>query len=87
MAGKKFPAIISMLLVQNLFMRLLPDGNRMVGQCVKVEQARFFQNRDYRVFDRLKAMFAGLFGRIFGLETAGIQRILAGVRPVELGLV
>jgi len=42
MAGKKFPAIISMLFVQNLFMRLLPDGGRIVGQLVKVEQAPLF---------------------------------------------
>jgi hypothetical protein len=54
MAGKKFPAVISLLFVQNLFMRLLPDGDRMVGQYVRVEQAPLFQNRDYRVFDRLK---------------------------------
>jgi len=43
MAGKKFPAIISMLFVQNLFMRPLPDGGRTVGQYVKVEQASFFR--------------------------------------------
>jgi hypothetical protein len=38
-----------MLFVQNLFMRLLPDGGRIAGQYVKVEQAPLFQNRDYRV--------------------------------------
>jgi hypothetical protein len=32
-------------------------------------------------------MFSGLFQRMFGLETAGIQRIFAGVHPVELGRV
>jgi hypothetical protein len=31
-------------------------------------------------------MFAGLLQRMFGL-TVGIQRIFAGVRPAELGLV
>jgi hypothetical protein len=38
-----------MLSVQNLFMRLLPDGGRIVGQYAEVEQAPPFQNRDYRV--------------------------------------
>ena len=32
-------------------------------------------------------MFAGLFQRLFGLEEPGIQRIFAGTRPAELGLV
>jgi hypothetical protein len=34
-----------------------------------------------------RAMFAGLFQRMFGLETASVQRIFAGVDPAELGLV
>ena len=46
-----------------------------------------FQNRDYPVLTDYRTMFAGLLQRMFGLETTGIQRIFAGVRPVELGLV
>ena len=89
MAGKKFPAIISMLFVQNLFWVMGGgiNGGRIVGQQVKVEQATLFQNRDYPVLTDYRTMFAGLFQRMFGLETAGIQRIFAGVRPAELGLV
>jgi hypothetical protein len=34
-----------------------------------------------------RAMFAGLFQRMFGLEAASVQRIFAGVQPAELGLV
>jgi hypothetical protein len=45
------------------------------------------QNRDYPVLTDYRAMFAGLFQRIFGLETASVQRIFAGVHPAELGLV
>jgi hypothetical protein len=32
-------------------------------------------------------MFAGLFGRMYGLDGAALQRVFTGVRPAELGLV
>jgi hypothetical protein len=32
-------------------------------------------------------MFAGLFQHLYGLQTANVQRIFAGVHPMELGLV
>lgn len=59
----------------------------MVGQQVKVEQATLFRNRDYPVLTDYRAMFAGLFQRVFGLQTGSIQRIFASVHPAELGLV
>jgi uncharacterized protein (DUF1501 family) len=62
------------------------NGGRIVGEQVKVEQATLFQNRDYPVLTDYRAMFAGLFQRIYGLDTAAVQRIFAGVRPAELGL-
>jgi hypothetical protein len=34
-----------------------------------------------------RAMFAGLFERMYGLDSAATQRIFAGVRPAELNLV
>jgi len=63
------------------------NGGRILGEQVRVEQANLFQNRDYPVLTDYRAMFAGLFQRMFGLETASVQRIFAGVHPVELGLV
>jgi uncharacterized protein (DUF1501 family) len=63
------------------------NGGRVIGEQVKVEQASLFQNRDYPVLTDYRAMFAGLFQRMFGLETASVQRIFAGVHPAELGLV
>ena len=63
------------------------NGGRIVGEQVKVEQATLFQNRDYPVLTDYRAMFAGLLQRMFGLETASVQRIFAGVHPAELGLV
>jgi hypothetical protein len=32
-------------------------------------------------------MFAGLFQRMYGLDSAALQRVFAGARPAELGLV
>jgi uncharacterized protein (DUF1501 family) len=63
------------------------NGDRILGEQVKIDQANLFQNRDYPVLTDYRAMFAGLFQRMFGLETASVQRIFAGVHPAELGLV
>jgi uncharacterized protein (DUF1501 family) len=63
------------------------NGGRILGEHVKVDQANLFQNRDYPVLTDYRAMFAGLFQRMFGLETPSVQRIFAGVHPTELGLV
>jgi uncharacterized protein (DUF1501 family) len=63
------------------------NGGRILGEQIKVDQPHLFQNRDYPVLTDYRAMFAGLFQRLFGLEEPGIQRIFAGARPAELGLV
>jgi uncharacterized protein (DUF1501 family) len=63
------------------------NGGRIVGEQLKIEQATLFKNRDYPVLTDYRAMFAGLFGRVFGLQAASIQRIFPGVHPTELGLV
>jgi uncharacterized protein (DUF1501 family) len=63
------------------------NGGRILGEQVKVEQPHLFQNRDYPVLTDYRAMFAGLFQHMFGLEEASIQRIFAGAHPAELGLV
>jgi uncharacterized protein (DUF1501 family) len=62
------------------------NGGRIVGEQVKVDQANLFQNRDYPVLTDYRAMFGGLFQRMFALETASVQRIFAGVQSAELGL-
>jgi uncharacterized protein (DUF1501 family) len=63
------------------------NGGRIVGEQIKVEQATLFQNRDYPVLTDYRAMFAGLFQHLYGLQTANVQRIFNGVHPTELGLV
>jgi uncharacterized protein (DUF1501 family) len=63
------------------------NGGRIHGEQIKVEQTSLFQNRDYPVLTDYRAMFAGLFNRMYGLDAASIQRIFPGVKPAELGLV
>ena len=63
------------------------NGGRILGEQIKVEQPHLFQNRDYPVLTDYRAMFAGLFQHMFGLEQASVQRIFAGAHPAELGLV
>lgn len=43
--------------------------------------------RSYPALTDIRAMFAGLFGRMYGLEGAALHRVFTGVRPAELGLV
>ena len=63
------------------------NGGRVVGEQVKIDQADLFQNRDYPVLTDYRAMFVGLFQRMFGLETASLRRVFASVHAAELGLV
>jgi uncharacterized protein (DUF1501 family) len=63
------------------------NGGRVAGEQIKIEQANLFQNRDYPVITDYRAMFAGLFQRLYGLDNTGVQRIFPGVSPAELGLV
>ena len=63
------------------------NGGRILGEQVKVEQPHLFQNRDYPVLTDYRAMFAGLFQHMYGLDAVSVQRIFPGVHPAELGLV
>ena len=63
------------------------NGGRILGEQVKVDQPTLFQNRDYPVLTDYRAMFAGLLGRMYGLDGAAVQRVFTGVHPAELGLV
>jgi uncharacterized protein (DUF1501 family) len=62
-------------------------GGRIAGEQVPVQQNTLFQNRDYQVLNEYRALFGGLFGRIYGLDDAQLERIFPGVKPRDLGLV
>jgi uncharacterized protein (DUF1501 family) len=63
------------------------NGGRILGEQVKVEQSKLFQNRDYPVMTDYRSLFAGLFQRMYGLQPTSLQRIFASVHPAELGIV
>lgn len=63
------------------------NGGRIFGEQIKVVQEKLFQNRDYPVLTDYRALFSGLFQRMFTLQSASLQRIFPGVSPVNLGLI
>ena len=62
-------------------------GGRVVGEQVHVEQGTLFQDRDYPVLNEYRRMFGGLFARLYGLSSGQLDRVFAGVRPRDLGLI
>jgi uncharacterized protein (DUF1501 family) len=62
-------------------------GGRIAGEQVRVSPSTLFQNRDYPVLNEYRALFGGLFGRMYGLDAAQLERIFPGVKPLDLGLV
>jgi uncharacterized protein (DUF1501 family) len=63
------------------------NGGRILGEQIKVEQPKLFQNRDYPVMTDYRSFFAGLFQRMYGLQPANLERIFASVKPADLGIV
>lgn len=62
-------------------------GGRVAGQQVEVEQATLFQNRDYPVLNDYRAMFGGLFGKLYGLNARQLDTVFPGTRAQDLRLV
>ena len=62
-------------------------GGRVVGEQVELTQPRLFQNRDHPVLNEYRAVFGGLFQRMYGLTPAQLDRVFAGVSPRDLQLV
>ena len=62
-------------------------GGRIAGPQVRADEAHLFQNRDYPVLTDYRAMLAGLFQRLYGLEVASLARIFADVAPSDLALI
>lgn len=63
------------------------QGKQVAGEQVAIGQATLFQNRDMPVLNEYRAVLGGLLRRTFGLSTAQLDQVFAGVAPAELGLV
>ena len=62
-------------------------GNQIAGEQVKVEQKTLFQNRDYPVLNEYRAIFAGLFARMYGLSERQLEQIFVGAKAHDLGII
>lgn len=62
-------------------------GGHVIGEQAEVSKAALFQNRDYPVLNEYRAVFGGLFARMYGLSPAQSARVFAGVAPKDLGLI
>ena len=62
-------------------------GGRIAGEQVAVTPATLNQSRDYPVLNEYRALFAGVFTRMYGLDASQIERVFPGVKPKDLGLV
>ncbi|AVG39063.1 DUF1501 domain-containing protein [Achromobacter insolitus] len=62
-------------------------GGRIAGRQVAVKRETLFQDRDYPVLNEYRALFAGLFSRLYGLDKARLAQVFPGISPVDLKLV
>lgn len=62
-------------------------GGRIAGEQVRVAQATLFQDRDYPVLNEYRAVLGGLFARLYGLNAAQLERVFAGVRMRDIGVI
>ncbi|MCE4224719.1 DUF1501 domain-containing protein [Methylobacterium sp. C25] len=62
-------------------------GGRIAGPQVKADEAHLFQNRDYSVLTDYRALFAGLFQRLYGLDQTALRRVFPSVDATDLALI
>ncbi len=62
-------------------------GGRVAGEQVRLERQTLFQDRDCPVLNEYRAVLGGVFQRLYGLNTARLERVFPGATPAELGLV
>jgi len=62
-------------------------GGYVIGEQADVTKAALFQDRDYPVLNEYRAVFSGLFARMYGLSPAQSARVFASVTPKDLGVI
>jgi uncharacterized protein (DUF1501 family) len=63
------------------------SGGKVAGEQVALQAKTIFQNRDYPVLNEYRAVFAGLFGQMYGLNSQRLADVFPDVAPRNLGLV
>ena len=63
------------------------QGGRVAGDQTRVARESLFQDRDYPVLNEYRAVLGGLFGRLYGMDSAQLARIFPQARPKDLALV
>lgn len=63
------------------------QGGRIAGRQVEVRRDTLFQDRDYPVLNDYRALFAGLFTRLYGLDAKRLEQVFPGARGQDLKLV
>jgi uncharacterized protein (DUF1501 family) len=62
------------------------NGGRVAGEQVAVAQPSLLQDRDYPVLNNYRDVYAGLFGRLWGLGRDQLQTVFPQARPRDLQL-
>ena len=63
------------------------QGGRFAGDQVEVSLRTLNQNRDWPVMTEYRAMLAGLFKRMYGLDATRLERVFPNTVARDLGLV
>jgi uncharacterized protein (DUF1501 family) len=62
-------------------------GGRVLGEQIQLTPTTLHQNRDYPVLTEYRALYGGLFARMYGLSAPQSERVFAGTKPLDLGLI
>ena len=62
-------------------------GGQVAGEQIRIERPALFQDRDYPVLNEYRAVFGGLFARMYGLNDAQLARVFTDVTSRDIGLI
>ena len=62
-------------------------GGQVAGEQMRIERPALFQDRDYPVLNEYRAVFGGLFSRMYGLNATQLARVFADAKPRDIGLI